>query len=520
MNSKAQAGLEYLMTYGWALILVVTVIGVLVFIVSTPVDDVVFRSSDPTKLMLKGASVLAGAAQIKLQNITGGKITITALTSDNYLGLKINGQDPPLEIGAGGELLLEGTGTTGTITVEYTDFAGIGRTATITGSGGDEDSTPAAFNPGSGTELDPYNIRDCDALQAVRDGDMDAYYQLTQSFSCSGIANFKPIGIGIDYAPVTPFNGHFDGQGFTISGLTINRPSENYIGLFGVTTAGSTISNLGLTGVNITGGSFYTGGLIGASEGTVTNSHSSGSVAGDWGVGVLVGYAGGSITDSYSSGTATGTYRVAGLVGDNQATVADCYFLSGTVTALGIAGGLAGLSISGSIDTSYSNGNIIGGSFVGGLVGDNMAHLYNSYSTGDVSGASNVGGLVGNNDNVVAFSYSTGSVTGTSSEVGGVAGSNDYGVIGGSFSTGSVTGDSVVGGSVGKNGATIVNNYWYTDNPLLDCYSGGNSGCPTAASEDAASDFFGSTHEIYIGAFPWDFATIWESNAGSYPTLR
>ena len=49
MNKKTQAGIEYLMTYGWALILVVTVIGVLVFIVSTPIQDVTFRSSDPTK---------------------------------------------------------------------------------------------------------------------------------------------------------------------------------------------------------------------------------------------------------------------------------------------------------------------------------------------------------------------------------------------------------------------------------------------------------------------------------------
>ena len=371
MNSKAQAGMEYLMTYGWALILVVTVIGVLVFIVSTPVDDVVFRSSDPTKLMLKGASVLAGAAQIKLQNITGGKITITALTSDNYLGLKINGQDPPLEIGAGGELLLEGTGTTGTITLEYTDFAGIGRTATITGSGGDGDEA-AAFDPGSGTIDDPFNIQNCDALQAINDGDLGAYYQLTQSFSCSGISNFDPIG-----EEATPFTGNFNGQGFTISGLTINRPFEDYVGLFGDTDSGASINNVGLTGVNITGND-YTGALVGYNRSaSVTKSYSTGTVIGTDYVGGLFGVNWDSVTNSYSAVNVTGGIRVGGLVGLNLASVAN----------------------------SYSSGRIIGSSQVGGLVGNNTAPINNSFSTGSVSGPNYIGGLVGFNTGGISNGY-------------------------------------------------------------------------------------------------------------------
>ena len=490
MNKKAQAGMEYLMTYGWALILVVTVIGVLVFIVSTPVDDVVFRSSDPTKLMLKGASVLAGAAQIKLQNITGGKITITALTSDNYLGLKINGQDPPLEIGAGGELVLEGTGTTGTITVEYTDYSGIGRTTTITGGGGAEDM---AFNPG--TSENPYDISDCTELQAINDGDMGAYYQLTQSFSCSGIANFDPIG-----DTTTKFTGHFDGQGFTISGLKINRPGEIRVGLFGYADSGSSISNVGLTGVNILG-YWDVGGLAGANYGDITNSYTTGTVTGtNNDIGGLVGFAGaGSISDSYSTSTVTGDFDCGGLIGRNYgSSVVTKSYATGTVNGDGAdTGGLVGLLDGGSVSDSYASGTVISTvSNVGGLVGRNQGRsITNSYATGNVTGVLGyTGGLVGGN-------WLTGSVTN-------------------SYATGTVTsGGYYIGGLIGQNiTGVITNGYWF--NSQINCYKNGNNGCPTAGPEASASVFFDTDHDVYdTGAPNWDFGSVW-NDTGSYPTLK
>ena len=56
MNSKAQAGLEYLMTYGWALIMIATVIGVLVFLVGTPTETGFdCKSSDSLKISFAGA---------------------------------------------------------------------------------------------------------------------------------------------------------------------------------------------------------------------------------------------------------------------------------------------------------------------------------------------------------------------------------------------------------------------------------------------------------------------------------
>jgi len=115
MNCKAQAGLEYLMTYGWALVLVATAIGVLVFITAGPSSEVTFSSSDPTKILFKGGSLDAfGNVEAVAQNITGGKIKITAFnTGGDFTVSTLNGVESrnisssnPLEVGAGGELHL------------------------------------------------------------------------------------------------------------------------------------------------------------------------------------------------------------------------------------------------------------------------------------------------------------------------------------------------------------------------------------------------------------------------------
>ena len=58
-------------------------------------------------------------------------------------------------------------------------------------------------------------------------------------------SGFSPIGNNS-----TKFTGSYDGDGYTINGLTIDRESDNYIGLFGYTN-GATIQDLGVTNVNI-----------------------------------------------------------------------------------------------------------------------------------------------------------------------------------------------------------------------------------------------------------------------------
>ena len=147
MNSKAQAGLEYLMTYGWALIMIATIIGVLIFTVATPAVETQFSSSEPNKILLKSSAVDTAAikAQAVLQNITGGQMKITDVAQTGTLsGCTI---DATGTISAGQSMLLECTynGTPqGTATITYRDFANLEKKVTINIGGGTAgESTPA-----------------------------------------------------------------------------------------------------------------------------------------------------------------------------------------------------------------------------------------------------------------------------------------------------------------------------------------------------------------------------------------
>jgi len=123
---------------------------------------------------------------------------------------------------------------------------------------------------------------------------------------------FDPIG---DYD--NAFNGWYDGNGYTIENLTIDRSGEN-VGLFGW-AGGGEIRNVVLENANITGGDL-TGGLVGRlTRGRIVDSHVSGRVSGGNSTGGLVGrFAGGSIIDSHVSGTVSGDDRVGGLVGHSR----------------------------------------------------------------------------------------------------------------------------------------------------------------------------------------------------------
>ncbi len=85
------------------------------------------------------------------------------------------------------------------------------------------------------------------------------------------------------------FTGKFDGLNHTISNLNINRPNQDYVGLFR-TTGDPTIQNIGLIPANVQG-SWRVGALIGEANYTNTsNAFSTGLVNGYRIVGGLVGF--------------------------------------------------------------------------------------------------------------------------------------------------------------------------------------------------------------------------------------
>ncbi len=96
------------------------------------------------------------------------------------------------------------------------------------------------------------------------------------------------------------------------------------------------------------------GGLVGQSNGNISDSHATGNVTGytAW-VGGLVGTNSGHISNSYASGDVSGWQYVGGLVGFNlhAGTIINnstldalhsCSYATGDVSAQGFVGGLIG----------------------------------------------------------------------------------------------------------------------------------------------------------------------------------
>ncbi|KAB8042756.1 YDG domain-containing protein [Janthinobacterium aquaticum] len=176
-------------------------------------------------------------------------------------------------------------------------------------------------------------------------------YTLKQDINAASTGTTNDVWNGGTFVPVgantsRPFTGTFDGTGHVISGLVINRPSNSYGGLFGVTSGTAIVRNVGLEGGSVIAGD-AAGALVGLNQGLVDGSYSTGSVSGGTQVGGLVGGNGapGIVSNSYASGAVSGTSYIGGLVGTSSGTLTNNY-ASGTVTGGNSIGGL----------TSFSNG--------------------------------------------------------------------------------------------------------------------------------------------------------------------
>jgi hypothetical protein len=169
-----------------------------------------------------------------------------------------------------------------------------------------------------------------------------------------------------------------------------------------------------------------------------------------------------------------GSTYVGGLVGENHGLMAQCYS-TGIVSGHGYVGGLAGWN-SGTLTRCCSTCAVTGrGSYVGGLVG---AHSYGnitlSFSTGVVNGRYDVGGLVGADFGTVTQCYSIAEVIGES-HIGGLVGYlRGDGTVTGCYSAGTVSGTGyAVGGLVGQSDRCILRSLWDVEASGLSTSDGG-----------------------------------------------
>ena len=135
-------------------------------------------------------------------------------------------------------------------------------------------------------------------------------------------SSFRPWVTMVDYC------GTFDGNGKTISGLYINEPDEQYVGLFS-TIYGGTVKNLCIEDAYIYANS-YVGGFAGNNDGAIINCSFSGSVEGSYfGAGGITGVNSGTISNCYMTGSVSGDYYVGGLTGQPGGKVYNSYYLEG-----------------------------------------------------------------------------------------------------------------------------------------------------------------------------------------------
>ncbi len=216
----------------------------------------------------------------------------------------------------------------------------------------------------------------CTGYELTADLDFDtddADIRTDDTYHNSG-AGWEPIGAD---SAGNRFTATFNGNGFVIDNLLINRSSTGTQALFAATETGAKITAVGMRDVNVAGTN-GSAALVGASKsGTVISaSFSTGSITGAWAAGGLVGYNEGTVEASYSSATVSGTTAVGGLVGNSQNSGA-------------------------SIKNSYAYGAVTqsGTTHLGGLVGHNHtnATITDSYWDTEVTTAAGVGttGAVG-----------------------------------------------------------------------------------------------------------------------------
>jgi hypothetical protein len=261
------------------------------------------------------------------------------------------------------------------------------------------------FSGGTGEPNDPYRISTAQDLNSIGHNPrlMKCHFRLVADLDLTGF-HFYPIG-----DTYNPYAGSFDGNGHTISHLTVK--GESCVGLFRVLGSWAEVRDLGVVDVNIIGAGDYVGGLVGSCgswngpASRVTRCYSSGVVSGNSKVGGLVGHSTGAVTQCYSTGSVAGSFYVGGLVGENGGAVTDCHSAGAVSGTRQTIGGLVGYS-HGAVTHCYSTGVVSGGSYVGGLVGWNDGgSVTQCYSADAVAGTMSLGGLVAWNSGGVTNSF-------------------------------------------------------------------------------------------------------------------
>lgn len=238
--------------------------------------------------------------------------------------------------------------------------------------GGGEEGAAEDLGYNYDTTTKTYTVYNADGLMAWNEA-----AQKDQSINCTLSADINMAGkewtpIGTDEN--NSYNGTFDGNGKTITGLTVNQSEKNYAGLFGCLGSDGKVQNLTLENVHISG-VFYVGSVVGTNFGTVSGCTASGNITGTEScIGGVVGQNKGTVTGCTVSGNISSNQYTGGVVGENFGTVSACYHATGDVTGnINYVGGVVGWNYYGTVTACYHvNGNVTATyNWVGSVAGYN-----------------------------------------------------------------------------------------------------------------------------------------------------
>ena len=398
-------------------------------------------------------------------------------------------------------------------------------------------------------------------------------YIQTQDIDLTG-HYWAPIGTD-EY----PFAGNYDGNGFTIDGVTtyrqpvmfmlnggggIDSSIQDYVGLFGYMLGESVenksvVKNIGLIGTTIQA-IYWAGGIAGYAEnvrfencyndGAFVTASSAGGCAG-----IVAVAKNCEIVECYNS-TNIGTNSVmgatlnisvltpkaaAGIVLLFEGTqIIDCYN-EGTISGQA-SGGVGYQDVTPNSSTSTASPSTIEGSYNTGAVNGIMGSggivasigvsgtvIDNCYNTGDVSSSLIMaGGIAASNAGTITNSYNTGTVT-SGTGVGGITGSNS-GTISNTFNTGAIEawGDTSVGvgiigaGITASNSGDVSNSYYGGNCGQIGGVDGSDTDGASYSSsiiDDAQSEEWFQNESNWNPEYPWNIGEDWFIVDG-YPTLE
>lgn len=422
---------------------------------------------------------------------------------------------------------------------------------------------------GSGTSSDPYLIFNPIQLDQVRNflgqsgvcfklmADIDLTEFIADNYPSDG---WLPIGNSS-----AEFQGTFDGNGKTISGLTINRVSTDYVGFFGYISR-ATIKDLTVVAVSIRGKQ-YVGGIAGyAYKSNISLCEVEVNLTGTDKLGGVAGYADDSnISFCEVEVNLTGTDYLGGIAGycesySSSSTIQNCIATTTIQTAktTNYCGGIAGYCKKANVYNITISKNhatcaiSTKGNYVGGVVGysnngysnnsssDNRTDITDNYAVGLIQAQQYVGGVVGytegyyNNNsgnrsyNYILRNYANAQVIGTT-EVGGIVGYSSITniksnvalnkVVSGTSKVGRIYGTfrSSYSSSIGTIGTSETNKALTTTQLIV------NDVVQSVSDDLQHGQSAGKSVLLYKASYQgigWDFSSVWDmQETESFPYL-